>query len=75
MARDGAQIAMAGFGGMDEIGGRAGGGQSGGDLAGDMARFAHAADDDPALCRQHHIDGADEFAVQRGGQAPRASAA
>ncbi len=49
LAGDGAQIAMAGFGGMDEIGRRAGGGQGGGDLAGDMAGLAHAADDDPAL--------------------------
>lgn len=41
---DHAEVAVAGFGGVDEVGGGAGGGEGGGDLAADMAGFAHAGD-------------------------------
>ena len=74
LAGDGAHVAMAGFRGMDEIGRRAGGGQGGGGLARDMAGFAHAADDDASLGRQHQSDGVAEIPVQgvgQLGQAPR----
>ena len=43
-----AEIAMAGFARMDEIGGRARGGHCRGDLARDMAGLAHARDDGAA---------------------------
>ncbi len=43
-----AQIAMDGFGGMEEERGRAGGGERSGDLLRDDAALAHAGDDDAA---------------------------
>ena len=66
---DGAHVAMAGLGRMDEIGGRTGGGKRGGDLAPDMARLAHARDDHPALRRQDRVHRLAEAAIQPGGQA------
>ena len=47
--RDHAEIAVAGFGGVDEEGRRAGRGQRRGDLARDMAGLAQPGDDDAAL--------------------------
>ena len=52
VARDHAQVAMHGFGGMHEIGRRAGAGHGGGDLARDVAGLADAADDDAAAAGQ-----------------------
>ena len=49
---DHAEVAMAGFGRMDVMGGRAGRGQCRDDLAGHMARLAHAGDDDSAARRR-----------------------
>ena len=51
---------MARLAGMDVVGGRAGRSEGGRDLAGDMARLAHAGDDDPALRRRDELDGGDE---------------
>ena len=48
---DHAEIAVAGLGGVDEEGGRAGRGEGGGDLAADMAALADAADDHAAARR------------------------
>src|SRR3984885_142539 len=45
---DHAEVAMAGLGGVDEEGGRAGGGEGGGDLARHMAGLAEPGDDQPA---------------------------
>jgi hypothetical protein len=44
-----AEVAVARFGGMDEEGRRASGGEGRGDLVRDMARLAHARDDDAAF--------------------------
>ena len=44
-----AEIAVARLGGMHVMGRRAGRGEGGGDLARDVARLAHAGDDDAAL--------------------------
>ena len=49
---DHAEVAVAGLGGMDEEGRRAGGGEGGGDLARHVAGLAHAGADDPALRRR-----------------------
>ena len=46
---DHAEIAVAGFSGMDKISGRAGRGQGRRNLARDVAGLAHAGDDDAAL--------------------------
>jgi hypothetical protein len=54
---DHAEIAVAGFRGMDEERRRAGGGKSGRDLAADMARFAEPGDDQPSLGVADAIDG------------------
>lgn len=64
-ARDRAEIAMARFGGMDEMRRRARRGQSRGDLARDVAGLAHPAHDHPAFDTQDGIDCPDEIAVQR----------
>ena len=60
VARDHAEIAVAGFGGMDEEGRGAGAGQRRGDLAGDVARLADAADHDAAAAAEHDLDGPHE---------------
>ena len=57
---DHAEVAVARLAGMDVVGGRAGRGEGGGDLAADMARLAHAGDDDPALRGCDELDGGDE---------------
>ena len=54
---DHAEIAVIGLGRMDEEGRRAGRGQRRGDLRADMAAFADAGDDDPAVDRRQHLDG------------------
>jgi hypothetical protein len=47
VGRDGAEISVACFGGVDEEGGGSGRGQGRRDLRADMAALAHAGDDDP----------------------------
>ncbi len=64
VARDHADVAMAGFGRMHEERRGAGGGERGGDLAGDMAGFAHAADDDAAVAFEADAAGARETRVE-----------
>ena len=54
-AGDHAQITVAGFARMHEVGRRPGTGQSCGYLAGDVAGFSHAAHDDTAFAVQHDI--------------------
>ena len=56
---------MAGFGGVHEEGGRAGGGQRSGDLARHMARFAEPGDDHPALGVADQIGGGGESRPER----------
>ena len=46
---DAAQVAVKGFGRMEEVGARAGRGERGGDLLADQAGLAHAGDDHAAL--------------------------
>ncbi len=50
---------------MNEIGGRAGGGECRGDLAGDMAGLADAHANDPPLGGEYHADRAAKFLAQR----------
>ena len=52
---DHAQVAVAGLGGMDEHGRRAGGCQRRGDLAADVAALAHAHDHDAAANTQYPL--------------------
>ena len=52
---DHAEIAVAGFARMHEIGGRAGAGHGRGDLARDVAGLAHAADDDASLAGEDEV--------------------
>ena len=59
-----AEVAVDGFGGMQEEGRRAGAGESGGDFAGDEAGFAHAGDDDAAFAGEEEIDGFLEGGVE-----------
>ena len=59
-----AQVAVRGFGGMDEKGGRAGGGEGGGDFVADVAGFADAGNDEAAGAVEHGIDGGGEIAVE-----------
>ena len=64
VARDHADVAVAGFGGMHEKRRRARGGQGGGDLAGDVAGLAHAADDDAAAAFEADGAGARETGIE-----------
>ncbi len=64
VARDHADVAMAGFGGVHEERRSAGGGERGGDLAGDVSGLAHAADDDPAAAFEADGAGARETAIE-----------
>ena len=57
---DHAEVAVARLAGVDVVGGRAGRSEGGRHLAGDVARLAHAGDDDPALRRRDELDGGDE---------------
>ena len=61
---------MARFGGMNEEGGRAGGGKGRRDLAADMARLAEPGDDQPSLGVPDEIggggEGRAEVGLQRG---------
>ena len=54
---------MVGFGGVNEVGGRTGGGQRGGDLARDMPRLADAADDHAATRGKNQLDRRNETRV------------
>jgi len=51
---------VARFAGVDEIGGRARGGEGRGDLARDMARLAHAGHDQAPARRPDHRDRCDD---------------
>ena len=64
IARQHSKVAVACFGGMNELRRRARGGERGGDLASDVTALAHAADDYAALDGQKNVDSAAEFAVQ-----------
>ena len=54
---DHTQVAVGGFGGMHEKGGRTGGGERCGKLAADVSRLAYAADDNAAFAVQEHFNG------------------
>ena len=69
VAGDHAQVAMAGFGGMDKKRGGAGGGQRGGDLAAHMAAFAHAHHYHTAPGLQHHLHRLGKHTIHAGRQA------
>ena len=58
--RDHAEVAVARLARVHEVGGGAGGGEGRGDLAPDMAGFAHAGDDQPALGRRDQFHRGDE---------------
>ena len=58
VARDHADVAVAGLGRVHEEGGGAGAGQRGGDLAADVAGFAHAGHDHPAAAAKTNAAGA-----------------
>ena len=60
-----AQVAVAHFGGVDEEGVGAGRSQGRGDLVADMARLAHAGDDDIAGSAHDNIDGAGHRHIDR----------
>ena len=62
--RDHAEVAVRGFGGMHEVGRRAGAGEGGGDLASDVAGLADAGDDDAPGAGEDQFDGAHEAVVQ-----------
>ena len=55
---------MAGFGRVDEIGLRAGGGHGRGDLASNVTRLADACADDPSLCGEDGLDCLDEALIE-----------
>lgn len=65
LSGDHAEVAVAGFPGMDEKGRAAGTRQGGGDLAADMAGFAHAGDHDTAFAGQQQRTGVAEVGVDR----------
>ena len=54
---------MAGFGGVQEEGRRAGAREGRGDLAADVPGFAHAGDDDPSLAGEGEAAGGREAEV------------
>ena len=64
VGRDHAEVAVARLARMHEIGGRAGRGEGRRDLAADVARLAHAGDDQPALGGADAIDRGDERAAE-----------
>ena len=72
VVRDHAEVAVAGFARMHEQRRRSGGGEGGGDLAPDMAGFAHAGHDHPALRGADQVDRRGEAraqaVAQRGGE-------
>ena len=63
-----AEIAVRCLGGVHEHGRRAGGSEGGGDLVGDVSRFAHARNDNPAGCLGEQIHGAGKAVIQSGCQ-------
>ncbi len=69
-----AEIAVDGFGWVEEVGGRAGGTQGGGDLAGDDAAFADAGEDDAGLLLcglEQEVDGRGEWSEHGAVEAER----
>ena len=65
VARERAEIAVAGFTGVDELCRRSGGRQGRGNFASDMPAFAHAAHDNTALHAIEDVHRAAEVAVER----------
>jgi hypothetical protein len=55
---------MAGFAGVHEEGGCAGGGERRRDFPPDMPGFAHASHDQPAACAGDQIHGGDEGSAE-----------
>ena len=68
VARDHAQVAMAGLGGVHKKGGGAGGCERGSNLAAHMATFAHAHHHHTAPGLQHHVHGLGKHAIDAGRQ-------
>ena len=64
LARDHAQVPVAGLGRVHEKGGRTGAGQGCRDLVADMPRLAHACDDDASGRRHAQVAGGHEIVVQ-----------
>ena len=62
--RNHAQIAVAGFAGMDKKCGGAGGRQCGGDFAADVAGFAHAGHHHAAPACQYQLQRAHKIFIQ-----------
>ena len=65
---DGAEIAVTCLRRVHEMGRCSRRGEGGGDLSCDMARFAHAADDDPPLSGENYLHRAAEISVERLGE-------
>jgi hypothetical protein len=61
---DHAEIAMAGFGGVNELRRRPGRGEGRRDLARDVSALAHAGDGDPPLGRRKKVDRLGELSAQ-----------
>jgi hypothetical protein len=61
-----ADVAVAGFAGMHEKRGGAGARERGRDFPGDMPRFPHARDDDPAAAVETNAAGARKIRAQSG---------
>ena len=59
-AGEDAEVAVEGFGGVEELGGGAGGDEGGGDFAGDEAAFADSGEDDAVV----GLGGGDDAGVQ-----------
>jgi hypothetical protein len=63
VARDHSYVAMARFGGVDEVGRGARTGERGRDLRADVARLTHAHDDDTALAVEDQAAGLHETRI------------
>ncbi len=61
-----AEIAVAGFAGMDKKCGSTGAGHGGGDFAANVPGFSHAADHDTAFGGENQPNGRDELIIQSG---------
>ncbi len=61
---DHAEVAMARFCRVNELGGRACGGKRRGYLVADMSAFPHAADDNATPCLEDKIEGFHKLAVE-----------
>ena len=77
VGRDHSEIAVAGFAGMNEKGGRAGRGKGRRNFARDVPRFAHAGDDQPSPCARYQLDRRDKIGAEpiADGRGERANAA